>query len=429
MVQWDVYDGTQWVTDVRDPSVSTDGATFTDVTEAWVYDAGTWKKFYVREVQTAISANVSGGTYTGDSVTVSGAVLDDQGQPVPGEGDVLIESGYNDGNWTTRTTVALQANGQYSATITQSDPGGIYYRATFQPDSGSFFVTAQQVSAARSLALRNPTVSYGSVTDTSYAATCSAVTGADTYEWQENSSTFENDASRSISRTGKPNYTTYTLRVRSQAVTPNGTVSSGWVTRQVRTGRPEIRDSGTSAYLEVDAQGRGQYRRDVGWGYVGSDVRQGYYSSSYGGAGYFGVMDYGTRVRDALNSAIGSTRRDKGTCNFAEVYLCKESGVGTGGTVTIGFYASDRGVGGSEPNLEGSKYSATSPSGGACGWVACGSSLVQRLGDYTSRSLVTYQTSSPTGNYASFNGGSTGRLKFRWTWNYVTQTDVPGTWL
>lgn len=426
---WYSFDGADWQ-ECRDPWVF-DAGTWKQMDEAYVFDAGTWKRFYQREVSANVSVATSGGTYAGDSVTISGAVIDPEGNAAqPSDGTVLLERGYDDGNWTTVGTLPLTEQGQYTVQQVDPLPGDHYYRATFQPSAETYFTAGQQMSAVKSLGLRSPSLTKGSVTTTSYSCSCSSVAGAITYEFQENSSTVQNTASTSLSRTGRSNNTQYTVRVRAYASTPNGDVSSSWSgTITARTGRSEQRDSGTSSYIYVTSQGRGQYRRDVGWGYVGSDVRQGYYSSSYGGTGYFGVIDYGSKVRDALNSAIGSTRRSKGTCNFAEVYLVKESGVGTGGTVQIGFYTSDRGVGGSEPNLEGSKYTTTSASGGAGAYEPIGTAHGQRLGDYGSRSLVTYQTSSPTGNYASFNGGDTGKLKIRWTWNYVTVTAVSSIWL
>lgn len=435
MVQMDVYDGAQWVTDVRDPSVSTDGLTYTDISEAWVYDAGEWKKFYVREVGSSISVSASGGTYTGDSVTVSGAVLDDQGQLVPGEGTVLVEFGYNDGSWTAVPggAVPLQANGQYQAQVVQSSPGAISYRATFQPAAGTFYVTSQQVSSPRSLALRMPTVSYGSVTDTSYAATCTAVTGASTYEWQENSSTFENDSSRSISRTGKPNYTTYTLRVRSQAVTPNGTVSSGWVTRQVRTGRPELRDIGSKSDIAKAVVATGQYRADYGWGWKGDKVGQGYYSGVGSGGRYWGTLDYGSNgVKNAIIASVGSARYNGGSATAGRVFLYKVSGTGCSTGQPVRWYRTNSAVNsGGAPGLIGTLYSPTGPAANNGAWVNIGSAHADGLAN-GNRSLCMYINASGC-EYQFFNGKSSGvndcDLRIDWSWNYVTQTDVPGKWL
>ena len=427
---WYSYDGAAWQ-ECRDPWVF-DAGTWKQMDEAYVFDQGQWKRFYQREVAANLSVNVSGGTYAGDTVTVSGAVLDDEGNPAqPSDGDVLVERGYNDGSWTTVGTYALNTQGQYSVSAADPLPGSHYFRATFQPSAETYFTASQQLSAAKSLGLRTPSISKGTVTTTSFSCSCGSVTGATRYYFSVTNTTSQSSTSQTLSRTGLSNNTQYAIKVRAEAVTPNGTVNGGYSgTITARTGRNEQRDSGTSAWIYRHESAKGQYRRDVGWGYVGSDMRQGYYSSSYGGTGYFGIADYGSGgVKSSIESAIGSTRRDKGTCSAAEVYLYKETGVGTGGSVSIGFYTSDRGVGGSEPNLEGSKVTRTSTSGGAGTWYNIGTSHGQRLGDGNSRSVCIYQTSSPTANYASFNGGDTGRIRIKWTWDYVTVTAVSSTWL
>ena len=227
--------------------------------------------------------------------------------------------------------------------------------------------------------------------------------------------------------------TSYVYQVR--AVNVYGVAGAYSPVYEFYTGSPESRDTGSTTVL-VDPVASGSWRGDAGWGRVGQDVRQGYYTYDYGSGGYAGVVDYGvSAIRDAIRAeagggSLGTNRQLNGTCTSARVYLVKESGVGSADAVTATFYTVTTGPSGGQPALQGTGVSLTTTVGGKGKWYSIGTTHGQRLGDGGARSVALYRNSKA--DYASFvgadGGGANGRIEVKWSWNYVTEAGQPWTW-
>jgi hypothetical protein len=240
--------------------------------------------------------------------------------------------------------------------------------------------------------------------------------------------------SPSVTRSGLVRNTAYTYYVR--AVNAAGAEGPSSPSYRYFTGRDEARDTGTVAFY-VNCVVSGSWRADTGWFYTGDDVRQGYYSSPYGGTGYYGVFDYGNLsgviAANCGGGTIGNNRLANGSARAASVYMTKKGGVGTSGAVVVSFFASNAVVGSSgRPGFVTSRHDVTSTSSGAGKWYPLRSDMVGAMTG-AARSLCIYNDWNPRGYYAAFNGagngsGPDGDLYIEWTWNYVTQGALPPTW-
>jgi hypothetical protein len=281
-----------------------------------------------------------------------------------------------------------------------------------------------------------PALAQGGVSHTSAAFSWGAITGATAYDIQRRvnygswSTLFSNQTSRSVNNTGLSNSVTYQYRVRPRALDPAGTTVYGaWgPVIRMNTGRPKVTDSGETGLISISVLGRNSHSITGGWR-NDNEMRQGFFSSSYGGEGYIGIAYYGgTRVRDKVRAACGggstgTARQENGSCFYAEVYMGKEGDVGNTPKVTVTFYTSDRGTSGSRPNREGSGYSTGSTSYNESKYYPIGTAHGQRLGDAQSNSLAIYRNDKA--NYAAFRATT---LRLKWRWNYTKVSYVAPKW-
>jgi hypothetical protein len=181
--------------------------------------------------------------------------------------------------------------------------------------------------------------------------------------------------------------------------------------------------------VHISPWATGSYRPDVGWGYIGADIGQGYYSQS--NRNYTGVIDFYAaynQLRDALGGVgLGDNRAYGGYCESGTVYLFKQTGVGSSGAVSMYWHVSNDCV--NCGSLNGAHITTTtSTASGAAGDYAIPAGNVDQIlrGQY--RSLLLYR--ADTANYCRFNGGGTtnGRLWIRWTWNYQSVSPISGQW-
>lgn len=279
----------------------------------------------------------------------------------------------------------------------------------------------------------------GAVTHSSAAISWSAISGAIHYrvEYQVNDSGTwvlldgaDEWPSLGLAITGLTSDRAYSFRVRANGVDPANTPMTGGWSPAVRmtTGHAQQTDVGETGWVTLTSQYMDSHRIDTNWTSV-TDMRQGYFSSSYGGEGYLGVSRYtGTRVRDAVIAACGSSaRHSNGACSAAEINLTRGNASGDGvggGPVTITFYTTMSDGTGSRPTRDGSGKNDTSTSAnGAATWQDIGTAHGDRIGRANANSIAIYRNDKT--NYAQFTAGS---LRLKWAWNYISVAYVAPTW-
>ena len=158
-------------------------------------------------------------------------------------------------------------------------------------------------------------------------------------------------------------------------------------------------------------------------------MRQGYYSSPYGGEGYTGAAIYGgSKVRDAVIAACGnSTRQANGTCTAAQIKMTRLSGVGSSTSgVTMTFYRSTT-MGskpGGKPDRLGTAVNRTAANVAAgATWYDIGTAHGQAIGDGSVNSIVIYRNNST--DYAAFHAYE---LQLKWAWDYTKTAYVAPAW-
>lgn len=385
--------------------------------------------------ETSVTAPTFPTLYHGTGFTVSGTVNAASGERVS-SGYVQLWYRFLNGvdtTWRQATTPGSPAVVDGTYTLTNGALGFVG-PAEWQVRyfGGDQFLPSESVAVRRDPGLRpGPTPTKGSIGYTSLTFSFSAVSGAQSYDIQRSTGSgfsdwVTNTTSRSVSNGGLSATTNYYYRVRPRAQDAGGNWIYGSYGPYIRgyTGRPEQRDSGTSDWIYKNPNGQNSHRKDVGW-YTAGFSYQGYYSSPYGGDGYIGIIDHGNNgIRDRIRSALSTARQENGSCAAFEIELTKRSGVGTGGKVTISFYTSDSAAGsGGRPNREGSVVNRTSTNGGGTDWYNLGTAHGTRLGRGNARSVAIYRNDSS--NYAAFDGG---RIRIKWTWDYVTVSGISPQW-
>lgn len=270
---------------------------------------------------------------------------------------------------------------------------------------------------------------------TTITLTWPAVPGATGYEVGNNTAVISGGTVTSPTlKVSTSQNTQYNFRVRAYVDLPGSPRRySGWSPiLYFNGGRPQAKDTGTKV-VRVHCSRSGSHRNDsVGWGTNPVYVRQGYYSSPYGGAGYIGVFDYGstTAVRNAIISAVGQTQYDKGSANSGYTKAYRRGDVGNRVTANIRFRVSKQGAGGSRPALAGTEV-VKAMAYNSWNQVTLNSSLLHGLTKGGYRSLCIYVNNSA--DYAALNnhaaGSEDGDLWVTWKWDYVSQSLIaPRTW-
>jgi hypothetical protein len=199
------------------------------------------------------------------------------------------------------------------------------------------------------------------------------------------------------------------------------------------TSRSTVQDAG-SATIKIDPLKTNSYRPDVAWGYISSNVGQGYYSNS--GANYTGVIDYGTNaeLKAKIAAALGTNGAQRAanlTISKAEVWLYHQTGVGTNATPPLEFFVStsEAGVGGL-PARSGTAVPITASTFGTGKWYDIGVAHANALLSGAARSITLFKAATTA--YCRFNGkgGSTDACVLRMdvSWNYLLSSSAPGGW-
>lgn len=276
-----------------------------------------------------------------------------------------------------------------------------------------------------SIAVTIPKGTVGTLTPSSRSYTnvtvsWAAVAGADQYKVYRNGSLYSTQTalSKAIATSEDSTISIYVVPVR------NGVEGNASETKSYYSGRSEQRDTGSKSGMVFNPNKVDSWRSADDWAWLSNTAAQGYFTSSYGS--YRGVIYYGSDgVRGELRGKLGGNgtdRQSKGSCTKAELYLYKKSGIGSGGSVTVGIQRTNNTAGGGAPSGTGNVNKATA-SGGSGSWINIGTSHGQALGDGTYKSLMTRRDGS--GDYAQFTDC---RLRLSWSWNYVTESAKSDTW-
>lgn len=309
------------------------------------------------------------------------------------------------------------------------------------------FEASVSATISQAVGLRpGPTISGANVSHSSAAFYWSPVSGAESYDlqrrvdggvWTLLASDF---TGTTASNGGLAENTVYEYQVRPRGPDPAGTEVYGAWSPAIRmtTGRPEIRDTGTSGDIDVTTMKFRSWRdsdadQPKGWQ---AWMRQGRPNDGRS-ANYLGLAIFGNNtVRDKIRAALGGgdtgiARQVNGTCSSAGLELYKRDNNEQSNRVTINFRTSDS-VGGDvgtqqngPPSPQGSMVSRTSSVKDAIKWYDIGTAHGQRLGDNTARSVYISNGGGPS-QYASFSG--TAHLRLRWTWDYASQTLIAPKW-
>lgn len=255
---------------------------------------------------------------------------------------------------------------------------------------------------------------------TNVTVSWAAVPGADSYEVyvQGVAQGVQTSLSRNVAMAADQTKTIYVVPIRASV---RGTASR---TYSYYSGKQEQRDIGAVNDLEFMPAIIDSYRSVDAWAYLSNTAAQGTYGT-YGS--YSGVIHYGSGgVRDALAARLGSMERAVyGSCTKCYVYLYKKTGVGSNGSITIGFYLTNSPASGGAPSGALGRSRASSSSG-VGQWYDVGTDYGQHLGTGShSGIMINYDGKT---NYAQFSGNGTGKLSLNWSWNFLKVAAVPNSW-
>lgn len=426
---WKVRDGGVWK-DVTDPKIEV-GGQWVPVVRGLVREAGVWKRFYPDSeiTTTAITSGLTGTVPVGVARTVSGTVTALSGT-ISG-GTVTLYQRPVGGAWVVvgTGTPGTGAVAAWGVSATPSICGASEFKAVYS-GTATNEPSESALSAVTTVVNTPVKPTGGTITNTTAALSWTATAGAASYEVYRNGVLVGSPASAAFTDTGLTPGTAYSWTVKAKYGT---CLSAASPAKTGTTGTDAVQDTG-SATIEVRPDATNSYRPDVGWGYVGETVAEGYYTDS--GRNYTGCIDYGTNAQlrakvEAALGANGATRYDNMTVSAARVYLQKKTGVGSSASVTVSFFnsTSQSGVGGAPPR-SGTKVDAASAASGAGSWLSIGTAHWAALKAGTARSIVLYNLT--TAAYSQFDGKSLAanrcNLQLDCSWNYALTAATPPAW-
>jgi hypothetical protein len=421
-----------WV-DVQSPSIVV-GGQLHPVSRGMVFTGGKWVRFFPHEETTTlvVTSGLSGMLAVATGKTISGTVTPVTGG-IPG-GTVTIQSRPVGGDeWTAigSAQVAPKAGAvTWGVTATPPECGEYEFRAVYSGTPTN--LPSETEPVALTVGLSTPTgLTGGRVEDTALTFTWSAVPGATRYEvFTDGVSLGHVTSPTATVMPLKPN-TSYDFTVKAK----RDSVCESGISAVLRgsTSQSTVQDTG-SAVIKIDPLKTNSYRPDVAWGYISSNIGQGYYTNS--GSNYTGVIDYGpnadfkAKIATALGS-LGSSRVNNLTVTKAEVWLFKQTGIGVGGSVKVAFHTStaEAGVGGL-PARANPLAEQDSTSGGQGKWYDVTAAYGEALIAGTARSIVLFKAATTA--YSRFNGKGVSTdacvLRLTVSWDYPMSASAPGGW-
>jgi hypothetical protein len=398
-----------------------------------VFLNGAWVRFFPHEETThlTVTAGLSSPLSVGAGRTVEGTVAPASGG-VSG-GTVTVSARPVGGSaWTQigQAAVAPAAGtAPWALTATPLECGDHEFRVTYSGTSVN--APSEAPIITQGVGLNTPVKPVGgAIEDTALTFSWSAIPGATSYEVLVDGALWGTATATSLRVTGLTPATAYSFTVRAKRGTCESAVSPALVGT---TSRSTVQDSG-SATIKIDPLKTNSYRPDTGWGYISSNVGQGYYSNS--GSNYTGVIDYGTNaeLKAKIAAALGTNGAQRAanlTIAKAEVWLYKQTGVGSSGSVNASFFVSTAEAGaGGLPARSGTEVVVASTSSGAGKWYDIGLAHANALLAGTARSVALFKAATTA--YLRFNGkgGSTDSCVLRMdvSWNYLLSSSAPGGW-
>jgi len=447
-VTWWTHDGTDW-RHTYTPQINVDGA-WRPIVRAYVYQGGVWYRFHPNTEPTAIEvldgfANPPTPEWTQDvgyPFTVTGRVMTQVGVITGGVVNVKTRRiGQTDADWVsigTGTAPAGSATSSWNVSVTatacENDEFKVFYEGT-----GANAKSETGVFSLPTIRVRTPAKPTGVGVPTLTTASFSwpAIAGATTYAIQKQreggSWVVENNDHPGLQydAIGLEPGVKYNWRV----VAVVGACSSA--PGAILTGQQaqnSVRDVGTMT-IQVNSEKADSWRPDVGWGYLGGEVAQGFWSST--NSRYTGCIDYGgaALMRTKCIELLGAAGRfDNGNVTGARVYLFRVTG-GSGSGVTYSFFNSTGAAStGGQPPRNGTVKDVTSTAPNAGKWYDIGAAhgLAVAKGTGGARSIVLYDSGSSNADYARnddrLSSPDSCDISLDFSWDYMAQADIPGSW-
>lgn len=424
--------GGDWF-DVQSPSIRVAGED-RPVIRGQVFTGGKWVRFFPHEETTVteVTSGLSGTLSVGVAATVSGTVTPAFGGIAGGTVKVESRPLSPNGVWTTIGQAAVSpAAGAavWALSATPTECGQYEFRAVYSgtpTNAGS-----ETAPVTLPVGLSTPTKPVGGkIENEALTFTWTAVPGATSYDVFMDGVLLGNVTAPTATAIRLQPATTYRFTVQAKRGTCVSAVSP---VLAGTTSRSTVQDTG-SMVIKIDPLKTNSYRPSDGWGFISSNVGQGYYSVATNN--YTGVIDFGTnaQLKEKIAAALGAngaTRAANLTITQAEVWLYKQTGVGSSGSVPVSFYVStaEAGVGGL-PARSGTEVIVASTSSGAGKWYDIGVAHAQALLSGAARSIALFK--SATSAYLRMNGKgiSTDSCVLRLTvsWNYSLSSAAPGGW-
>lgn len=422
--------GEDWA-DVQSPSVVVAGER-KQVIRGEVLLNGQWVRFFPHEETTVITvtSDLSGMIAVGTSRVVEGLVTPASGG-IAG-GTVTIEARTIGGPWVEIGSAAVAPAGgpaTWGVSATPVECGAQEFRAVY---SGTPTNSASSTEPSTlNVGLVAPVLTGGRIEDEALTFSWPAVPGATSYDVRMNGVSLGEVTGLSATAIRLAPATAYTFTVVAKR---GGCVSAESAPIVGTTSRSTVQDSG-SATIKIDPLKTNSYRPDVGWGYISSNVGQGYSTDS--GRNYTGVIDYGPNAdfKAKIAAALGTNGAQRAanlTVTKAEVWLYKQTGVGSSGSVKVAFFTStaEAGVGGL-PARANPLPEQDSTSNGAGKWYDVSAAYGTALLAGTARSIALYKLAAATA-YLRFNGKGLSTdacvLRMDVSWNYQLSSSAPGGW-
>lgn len=418
-----------WV-DAQSPSVVVGKRM--EVVRGEVFVNGAWVRFFPHEetTQTVVTSGLSGPLTVGVGGTVHGTITPYAGG-IAG-GTVTAYEKVAGGAWKAVGQSAVAATlGQatFGVSVTPTECGTSEFKVVYSGTATNAESETAPVSLQVGLtAPVKPTG--GKVEERALTFSWPAVPGATAYDVFVNGVRIGEVTSPTATSNNLQPGTAYDFTVRAKRGTCLSSVSP---VLKGTTSRTQVQDKGT-ATIKIDPAKTNSYRPSGGWGYISANVGQGYYSTSSNN--YTGIIDFGTNAqfKAKIAAAIGDKGADRVehlTITKAEVWLFKQTGVGSGGSVNASFFVStaEAGVGGL-PARAGTEVVVASTSSGSGKWYDIGAAHASALLAGTARSIALFKAA--TSAYLRFNGKGLSTdscvLRMDVAWDYMTATNVPGGW-
>jgi Type VI secretion system/phage-baseplate injector OB domain len=398
--------------------------------------------YQARTVTTATTPSVPSipTLYHGTTFSATGTIRDGIGNPVT-SGTAVLEYYIETKGWRNASAVsAVASNGTYSLyTGPIGDVGYSAWRVHYLGGGGGYYLPSYGNYVEISIRLSAiGALSKGGVTHDACEFSWGGVSGATYYEvTQNNGGAYHYPTTGYFWIGGLNHMSEHSFRVRAikQDILGNWVVGADSPTITCHTGRPESRWTSGIVGWEGRPYRTGSYRPDVGWGYIGDDIGQGYYSQT--DRNYTGIMNYdGDGFRNWVAANWGWAVVDNLWFTSCNIAMYRKSGVGTGSAVSMWWYVSNAlaDTGGAPLLAGGEAHGSLAP--GTSGWTGVPAHWAKHVlyhetvAGWRCDSLALHRANSS--EYAQFEGSSGAsnacNMSVGFRWDFVTSSYVAPRW-